>query len=97
MRTQREGAGKFSWLEKMRHAGSAMSFEETQNVIMIADHVKVKQTMIGGEDQAHGKPVAAFVKPPPENASARTAMCMRIPKGLAHRFDQVSDRFPLRF
>ena len=74
-----------------------MCFEESLNVVMVADHVQVKQAMIGCENEAHGKPVAAFVEPPPENASARTAMCMRIPKGLAHRFDQVSDRFPLRF
>ena len=76
---------------------STMRFEESLNVVMVADHVEVEQSMIGGEDQAHGEPVPAFVEAPPEGAGAASAMRMRIAEGIAHRLNQFPDRFPLRF
>ena len=73
-----------------------MRFEESLNVVMVADHVEVEQAMIGGEDQAHGEPVPTFVEAPPQGAGARSPMRMRIAEGFAHRLDQFPDRFPLR-
>ena len=73
-----------------------MRFEEALNVVMVADHVEVEQAMIGGENQAHGESVPAFVEPLPQGAGAGSAMRMRIAEGLAHRLDQVTDFFPLR-
>ena len=75
---------------------STMCFEESLNVVMVADHVEVEQAMIGGEDQAHGEPVPAFVEAPPQGAGARSPMRMRIAEGFAHHLDQFSDHFPLR-
>ena len=75
---------------------STKRFEESLNIIMVADHVEVEQAMIGAEDQAHGDPVPAFVEAPPQGAGTGPAMCMRIAEGLPHRLDQFPDRFPLR-
>ena len=75
---------------------STMRFEESLNLVMVADHVEVEQAMIGGEDQAHGEPVPAFVEAPPQGAGARSPMRMRIAERLPHRLDQFPDRFPLR-
>ena len=72
-----------------------MRFEESLNVVMVADHVEIEQAMIGGEDQAHGEPVPAFVKAPAQRSRSGSAMRMRIAKGVAHRLDQCSDLFPL--
>ena len=74
-----------------------MRFEESLNVVVVAEHVEVEEAMIGGENHAHGEPEPALVESLPQGARARSAMRMRIAKGLAHRLDQRSDGLPLRF
>lgn len=73
-----------------------MRFEESLNVVMIANHVEIEQAMIGGEDHPDGEAVPAFVEPPAQRAGASSAVCMRIAEGVAHSLDQFSDLFPLR-
>ncbi|MEO6740225.1 MAG: hypothetical protein ABIP20_08235 [Chthoniobacteraceae bacterium] len=73
-----------------------MRFEELLNVVMVADHVEVKQAMIRRKDQADGKPKPAFVEAPPQGAGAASAMRMRIAEGLTHRLNQVANLFPIR-
>lgn len=68
-------------------AASAMRFEESLNVVMIANHVEIEQSMIGAEDHADGEAVAAFVETSPEGAGASSAVSMRIAEELAHRLD----------
>ena len=60
---------------------------------MIAHHVKIKEPAIGGEDQAHSKPSAAFIETFPQGANADSAMAMRVAERRAHAFDQFSDLF----
>ncbi len=74
-----------------------MRFEESLNIVMVADHVKVEQAIIGGEDHARREVEPTFVEALAQGADARSAMLMRIAEGLSHRLDQFADCFPLRF
>ena len=62
---------------------------------MVAHHVKIKESAIGGEDQAHSKPSAAFVETFAQGANADSTMAVRIAERCADAFHQFSDLFAL--
>ena len=73
-----------------------MSFEKSLNVVVVADHVEIEQPAIGGEDQACGKSMPAFIESFSQGTDATSTMRVRIAKRIANCLDQFSDLFPLR-
>ena len=80
-----------------RKAFLPVGLQETPNLIMSADRVKVEQSTVGGEYKTQRQSVPAFIETLPQGANAGPAVCVRVPKGFPHLLDHLPDFFSLRF
>jgi hypothetical protein len=72
-----------------------MRAQEALHLVMIANHVEIKQPARCGEDQSLIQSSTAFVETTSQSANSRSAVRVRITKRGADVFDQVSDFFAL--